>query len=127
MGKKPPSKVDIDALVQDYISDPKTLGNKTLLLKRVKKEHPQLNQRQITEALARDRTTQLVAAPAPKQVSIPWVSPPGTWQMDLAFVDDHPILTAVNVNTRFAFAQRLPNKSSSNVNRALEEIGRAHV
>lgn len=122
MGKRPPSKTDVDALVQEYLDDPKTIGNRTQLQKRIKKEHPDLTLRQITEALARDPTPQLVAAPAPKQVSIPWVSPPGTWQMDLAFVDDHPILTAINVNTRFAFAKRLPNKRSENVNAALEDF-----
>ena len=60
--------------------------------------------------------------PAARKHRMPWVSPAGTWQVDLLFVDDSIILNAINVNSRFGWATTIPNKKTESILVAIEQL-----
>ncbi|CEG41885.1 integrase core domain containing protein [Plasmopara halstedii] len=51
---------------------------------------------------------------------------PNSWQMDLAFWEKRPILTAININSRLGFAKVLSNKTAATVLAALKAFVRLH-
>ncbi|GMF25210.1 unnamed protein product [Phytophthora lilii] len=51
---------------------------------------------------------------------------PNSWQMDLAFWEKQPILTAININSRLGFAKVLSNKTATTVLAALKAFVRHH-
>lgn len=51
---------------------------------------------------------------------------PNSWQMDLAFWEKRPILTAININSRLGYGKLLSNKSAATVLSALKAFARLH-
>lgn len=51
---------------------------------------------------------------------------PNSWQMDLAFWDKRPILTAININSRLGYAKLLSNKTTPTVLVSLKKFVRGH-
>jgi hypothetical protein len=47
---------------------------------------------------------------------------PNSWQMDLAFIERRPILTALNINSRIGFAKLLSNKKANTILSALKHF-----
>ncbi|GMF65999.1 unnamed protein product [Phytophthora lilii] len=51
---------------------------------------------------------------------------PNSWQMDLAFWEKRPILTAININSRLGYAKLMSNKTAPTVLAALKAFVRLH-
>ncbi|KAK1933556.1 Pol polyprotein [Phytophthora citrophthora] len=52
---------------------------------------------------------------------------PNSWQMDLAFWEKRPILTAININSRLGYAKLLSNKTAATVLAALKAFVLLHT
>ncbi|GMF66391.1 unnamed protein product [Phytophthora lilii] len=52
---------------------------------------------------------------------------PNSWQMDLAFWEKRPILTAININSRLGYAKLLSNKTAATVLAALKAFVHLHT
>lgn len=51
---------------------------------------------------------------------------PNSWQMDLAFWEKRPILTAVNINSRLGYAKLLTNETAATVLAGVKALTRVH-
>jgi hypothetical protein len=51
---------------------------------------------------------------------------PNSWQIDLTFVRNKTIFTAININSRIGYAKLLPNKKADSVLKALRELMKLH-
>ncbi|GMF65753.1 unnamed protein product [Phytophthora lilii] len=52
---------------------------------------------------------------------------PNSWQMDLAFWEKRPILTAININSRLGYAKLLSKKTAATVLAALKAFVHLHI
>ena len=51
---------------------------------------------------------------------------PNSWQIDLAFIRNKSVFTAVNINSRIGFAKLIPDKKATSVLKALKELTETH-